>query len=85
MCLEKARLICGLSIVWELNRYNRRRIYAVGPRDSIRRRNELTMNKVVYQAPTGSEQVLQNLVELERIILDGFPDYWHDGHGGGML
>lgn len=43
------------------------------------------MNKVVYQAPNGSEFILHDLVELKNHVLNEFPDYWHEGHGGGII
>ncbi|MNJ52699.1 hypothetical protein D3C77_480470 [compost metagenome] len=43
------------------------------------------MNKVIYQAPDGSEIVLRSLLEIKRHVVEQFPDYWHAGHGGGIV
>ncbi|MDR9856638.1 hypothetical protein RJP21_23835 [Paenibacillus sp. VCA1] len=43
------------------------------------------MNRVIYQAPNGSEIVLHDLLELKTHVVEEFPDYWHEGHGGGII
>lgn len=43
------------------------------------------MHRIVFQTPDGIEIENPEIRQLMEYIIDEFPEYWHQGNGGGIL